>query len=429
MEQLPLFRAEHVSPRVRWEQLFQHLPRLPAEGRVGQRGPGRRPIDPNVVLRALIYRALRRLATLSHLVFALGENFSVAEAIGWDPMRAPPPVERFSKWLRATDNAHLQTVRVALLEQLDLAGAVEGKIVALDSCAIPVAVRENNWKTPVHDRFNKDRPPVADPQARLGVVRQFFGSAPHRVRFFWGYRNHVLVDVETELPLWEETHPADVKEAARAISLLTSARQRLALVIEAVTGDSTYDVERILRFVIEDFKARPVIAANPPFERAVGFRVVHSQVFCPADLPMVHKGRLHHRRTGIAYRQYCCPLHYNRQLQQQYLLCPAGHPKYSSQKGCYHLVRMTPSVRSQISYDSQAFHRLYRRRTSVERLFSRLLAITMQSPTVYGLNAIRNHCTVAHIAVLLVALTAHRQAHLDKLAFVRTYVPNFLTTP
>jgi len=53
----------------------------------------------------------------------------------------------------------------------------------------------------------------------------------------------------------------------------------------------------------------------------------------------------------------------------------------------------------------------------------------MQSPTVYGLNSIRNHCTIAHIAVLLVALTAHRHGHYDKLAFVRTYVPNFLTHP
>ena len=42
-----------------------------------------------------------------------------------------------------------------------------------------------------------------------------------------------------------------------------------------------------------------------------------------------------------------------------------------------------------------------------KEFFSRLLAITMQRPTVIGLQATQNHCTIAHITVLLVALTVH----------------------
>jgi hypothetical protein len=63
----------------------------------------------------------------------------------------------------------------------------------------------------------------------------------------------------------------------------------------------------------------------------------------------------------------------------------------------------------------------------VERVFSRLLAIAMQKPTVKGLRSIRNHCTVAHITVLLVALTAHRMGCNDKIRFVKSFAPNFLT--
>ena len=82
---------------------------------------------------------------------------------------------------------------------------------------------------------------------------------------------------------------------------------------------------------------------------------------------------------------------------------------------------------SQIPYGAPEFTDYYKKRTSVERTFARLLSITMQEPTVHGLHSIRNHCTIAHIAVLLVATAAHETGHPDKAAFVRTFVPNFLS--
>ena len=54
------------------------------------------------------------------------------------------------------------------------------------------------------------------------------------------------------------------------------------------------------------------------------------------------------------------------------------------------------------------------------------IAYQKQQPTVRGLGAIRNHCTIAHISVLLLATAAHHLGHPDKLAFVRSFVPNFL---
>ena len=68
-----------------------------------------------------------------------------------------------------------------------------------------------------------------------------------------------------------------------------------------------------------------------------------------------------------------------------------------------------------------------KKRTSVERIFSRLLAIAMQNPTVRGYNANCNHATIAHISVLLVALTAYKAGQQDKIRFVKSFVPNFLT--
>ena len=48
-------------------------------------------------------------------------------------------------------------------------GAIDGKIVSFDSTAVFSPVKENNLKTMAADRFNKDRHPNTDPDARLGV--------------------------------------------------------------------------------------------------------------------------------------------------------------------------------------------------------------------------------------------------------------------
>lgn len=91
---------------------------------------------------------------------------------------------------------------------------------------------------------------------------------------------------------------------------------------------------------------------------------------------------------------------------------------------CTHL--FVPECSGKIGYGTKRFIGVYNQRTSVARVFSRLLSISMQRPTVKGLRAIGNHCTIAHIIVLLVALTAHRTGCKNKIRFVKTFVPNFL---
>jgi hypothetical protein len=93
MMQEKLFHGGHLPLRFAYEQLFQHLPRLTAESTTRR---GRRAVNRKALLRALIYRALRRFAALSDLVHAWQENPALREALGLDPLGAVPSVERFS---------------------------------------------------------------------------------------------------------------------------------------------------------------------------------------------------------------------------------------------------------------------------------------------------------------------------------------------
>jgi len=425
MNQLPLLRGSHLPSMFRYGVLFSNLPSLSV---TQISGAGRKPYDRNFLLRALVYRCLRQIPNLTELVFELGNNPCLVECLGFDPLKSTPPIERFSHFLHHTENSVLQEVRLSLVHNLISKGVIKGKVIALDSCSVVAPLRENNLKTCLgRSRFDKNQPPKGDPQTGVGVRIHFPKQQKKEVTYFWGYRNHSVTDTESELTLWEETHPANVSEVKRAIPMM-KAIKGLSLPTAFVTADSGYDAEVVLEYIVDEMHAQPIIARRVQQQQDESFRIEGRDVYCAANLPMAHRGRIINKAKGLIYRQYGCPLHWRKTLQKQYLLCPAGHPKFLKQKGCNFLIRLTPSIRTQIPYGTELFIENFRKRIAIERSYSRLLTITMQHPTVRGLRANSNQCTIAHIATLLVALTAANLGEPDKVRWIKSFVPHFLKT-
>jgi hypothetical protein len=421
MYQRCLIPPESTSPKAQYEKLFENLPEIPFKK--SQRG--RTPISRESLLKGLIYRNLRGIRKLVELEFELLNNPSMAEPLGLDPMKKPPSDERFSDFLRSYPNEYFQTIRKTLVHELIREDVISGTGIALDSCPIEATVKENNLKASVKDRYNKEHLLLGDKDARLGVSIHFTAPFKSKIHYFWGYRNHIINDLDSELPINEITLQANKSEKTVGLSLLKQLDQEFSLPVKAVTGDAGYDFEDLLKYIINQMKAEAIIPRNPGNTQHTPYTIRKGKVYCQAELLMYHKGKMNTK--NITYDQYCCPIYWYKKTRKQYLLCPAGHPKFFSQKGCNVLIRLTPSVREGINYGTKKFKTIYTKRTSVERVFSRLLAISMQKPTVKGLRAVKNHCTIAHITVLLVALTAHRMGYKNKTLFVKTFVPNFLT--
>lgn len=423
MKQLNLIPLETLPPRIKYDFLFEPLPSLG----LNPKDRGRPPFSRDALLKAFIYKALRRLRTLSDLAFEFRNNPGMNQAVGFNPYQAPPSIERFSEFLRETPHALLQNLRIFLVQRLLDEKIIFGKHLALDSCPILAKVRENNFKTSVsRNRFDKTQKPRGDQEARLGILIHFPQPLKTQIRYFWGYRNHIVADAQEEIPLWEITHPADVSEVHPAIPMLKNIKETFSLLIEIVSADAYYDSERILSFIIEDLHAQAIIPHNPRTEQRGAYTRKGDDLYCQANLLLHRKGKMAVKRTGITYLQYCCPIYFGKE-RQKYLLCPVSHPKFFNQKSCNVLIRLTPSIRQQVDYGSESFKELHKKRSSVERVFSRLLSIAMQEPPVIGIEAIRNYCTIGHITVLLVALAAKRSGHQDKIRFVRSFVPNFLS--
>jgi len=420
MKQPELIQPENISPRLHWQTLFQYLPQWPEPAAK----TGRKPVSRDALMRGCIYQRLSRRRFVRDVCTALKESPPLMAALGFDPYSRPPGVERFSSFLSDTPHKCFEHVRVSLTRQLLDLGVLNSNHVGFDSCPIASWVKENNLKTSLRrQRFDKSKPPKGDPDACVGVRIHFPSPGKNSVEYFGGYRNHTLSDLESELPLWEITEPNCVGEPSVAIPLLDSARARLGLQYGSVAADAEYDSEAILRHIVHELEAKPFIARNRRrAQNPSGFRLEGRHVLCPGGLPMYRRGKM--TVKGVTYIQYQCPFYFGK--RPDLLMCPVDHPKFSVQKGCNYLQRITGSIRDTIPYGTQVFKEHYDRRSAAERIFSRLLSVTIQEPSVRGLNSVRNHATLSHIAVLLVALAAHKRGHTEHKRFVRTFVPNIL---
>ena len=143
---------------------------------------------------------------------------------------------------------------------------------------------------------------------------------------------------------------------------------------------------------------------------------------CIAGLEMIYWGRF--RDRGRVRLKYVCPIAHSKSYREKYYFCPWNHPKFTKGKGCYVYIRGDDAVRDSIDYGSAEFKRLYNLRTASERIISRLAGLGMQSPSVRGLPAIFNWCSIAHLTLLLIALTAYQTNNKDQIRFVKNFLPN-----
>lgn len=385
----------------------------------------RRPPHPKyALLNALIYKNLRSIPTLSELTSEIKNYPQVAQVCGFSSF---PSIERFSSFLRDTPNQVLQVARESLVKELISLGQIQGRYISADSCPIKANVKENNLKTGVSYRFDKARIPKGDPDARLSAYAIF--PDKRKVQFFWGYRNFILNDAVAELPIAEITEPANIYEQHLVIPQLKHVKKIFKLPIEAVLGDSAFDSHNIIEFIVKELKAKPVIARNPRRSKDPDMKLSRTGIpICAAGFEMISCGKFYDKEQNRIRHKFACPIKISKKFARKTgWFCPWNHPKFFSNRyGCTTNLRIDvdTSIRENIDYGSQTFKKLYNLRSSVERVFSRLLSVLMQRPSVKGLNATRNLSTIAHITVLVIALAATKTGHKDKARFVKSFIPN-----
>lgn len=422
-----LFSPEEMSQKhlEKYDLLLSRIDFSPLKDDYSHRG--RYPYPRNALLSSLIYKNIRCIPTLSDLVRELNEHPNLAFKLGILSSKTMPSVERFSSFLKDTPNDILQSIKEDLILKLINLGEITGRFLSADSCPIAANVKENNLKTIVKYRFDKNKIPKGDPDARLGIIVTFPHENQKKISYFWGYRNHVIIDALCELPISEITKPANIYESNLLIPQLKYIKDTFLLPIEAVIADSAFDSSAIVEFIVKELNAKPVIAKNPRGNQNPDLRISPKGApICIAGFEMLSRGIFYDKSQNRTRHKFICPIRGSKKFAKKISVCPWWHPKFLEGSGCITYLRVDTdeSIRKSIDYGSETFKKLYNLRVSSERIFSRLLSICMQAPSVIGLNAIANHSTIAHITVLAIALTAIKVNKPDRIRFVKTLIPN-----
>lgn len=382
---------------------------------------GRPPYPVSAMVNALIFKNLRGILNLADLTSELACYPALTQVCGF---KSFPSKERFSRFLRCAPNELFLHIKESLIKELLRLGEIKAEYLSTDSCPVKSPVKENNLKTNVKDRFDKNRIPKTDKDARLGAYVVY--PSAKKVQFFWGYRNHIVNDAVSELPLAEITKPANVHEATLLIPQLEYIKKTLRLSPQAIMADSAFDSSAIIEHIVNELHAKPVIARNFRKGNNPNIRLSSKGIpICLAGFEMVSCGKFYDKEQNRIRHKFACPIKMSKKFAARTgWFCPWNHPKfYSNRYGCTTNIRLkTPSsVRDNIDYGSQAFKKLYTLRTTSERIFSRLSAFSMQRSSVKGLNATANLCSLAHIAILAVALAAAKHDPKRKIRFIKLF--------
>ncbi|MGN0245395.1 MAG: transposase [Lachnospiraceae bacterium] len=82
-----------------------------------------------------------------------------------------------------------------------------------------------------------------DKDCKLGVHTASNQSNEKNYEFYWGYKNHVLVDCISRLPVYEITTTADVHDSSVALDILADIHAFLPITECTFLADKGYDVK------------------------------------------------------------------------------------------------------------------------------------------------------------------------------------------
>lgn len=400
--------------------------------------PWRFPAIPFATFAAAeLIRLNENLSSMSHLHQFLFEHPALIWLLGFPLYPAPnhplgfnaleslPTARHLTQMLRHSPNAALQFLLAnsvqLIVAELIRRGAPPIECVSVDTKHILAWVKENNRKTYVADRFNKNKQPVGDPDCKLGCKRRHnqrvvpatpthnpvSASTVKVGEFYWGYGSGVVV---TKVPTWGEfvlaelTQPFDQGDLTYFFPLMLQVEERLGSKPRYATFDAAFDAWYVYAYFYRENDPDYGFAAVP-FSEKGGYKVKGRQFapdgspLCTAGLPMALRFTFTDRTSCLVEHErgkYVCPLRFPQRVSKT---CPAHHKNWRT-GGC--TAMMPTSIGARLRYtldrESDEYKLLYQQRTADERINSQAVALGIERPHW------RNGCAVANQNTLIYVL-------------------------
>jgi hypothetical protein len=350
------------------------------------RWTGRPGYNPEAMLKAVLAGYYKSIGTLAELARYLEDHREIATACGFrddDPTPSRSTFSRFISRLAKHQDLLDECLKIISDSFKDLLPDF-GKVVAIDCTSVP-------------SYSNPDNQPVSDPEAGW-IVRE--GS--ERKQWEFGYRLHLVVDANWELPIAKKVTLAQDNEKIATLPLLQEVKQSLSwFEPDAIIADKAYDKYDHYAAIVKEFGADPIIKHHKHSEYELAG--LPAAPICPGGLPLIY--RHWDRKKGL---QYECPE-------------KAGRAICSLAQGCTIKTTWIRPVKDyrqfgyRITRGSEEWQALYRKRVAAERCNSRLKETRRLAKHQFrGFERISVHATLAVLAMMAVALSKAKAGQFEK---------------
>ncbi|HBG02021.1 MAG TPA: DDE transposase [Firmicutes bacterium] len=368
----------------------------------------------NSILAGLVYQH----PTIASLRRELQRNAQLRQVCGfdlWKGLAAVPPDYVYSRFLRKLMNEYSHFVDemfnelVGILTELlpDFGGtlALDGK--AIQSFASRKSEEKPDGRRDVDGDWGK--------KAYKGVRKD--GSPWEKVTSWFGYRLHLIVDSKYELPVHFRLTKASLSEVKQAHGMIDDLAILHPMIAERCcefTADRGYDDGKLVAKLWDEHKIKPIIDIrncwqDPDPTRLLGNypNVAHDYkgtiyCYCPEEGTQREMafGGFEKDRETLKYR---CP------AKQYGISCP-GHNHCPAAAGIRIKLAENRRIFTPLARSSYAWERAYDKRTSVERVNSRLDGFFgFENHTIRGQKKMEVRCGLSLCIMLAMAAGRIRQ--------------------
>lgn len=394
IQDITLFTSQ--SAAIFYDKLFTHL-----DFTLPRAATGRRGFPKEAMVCAFIVMKCEGFSQVTDLADYLDNNRLIAHYCGFNIMEPLPSYWTYDRFLKRLNNEDLKEVMAQQVKKLYDLGVVDASFIGLDSTPVAANTKQNNPKSFATDKFKPENHPKSDPDCALGVHSASNQHNEWRYEYYWGYKNHVLVDCISGLPLYELTTPANVVDSTVVEEILAATNSTLPLQECTFLGDKGYDVKAVYDLVKDIYNGEAVIPLNKRNTKNPD-KLPAGRLLCSAGLAMHKDGKTFD--NGRVRQKFCCPLRSSKSG-----CCPCGHKNWNNGKnrrGCTKYLTLPSDYRLFIDRESLPFKRTYALRTECERYYSRFKASGQERLWVRNANSTANLNSLAHISALAVALAA-----------------------
>ena len=338
---------------------------------------------------------------ITDLVDYLNNNFLIAHYCGFDISLPLPSYWTFDRFLKDFDHSILSYIMQSQVLSLAADGIIDTSFIGLDSTSVSANTSQNNPKSFLSNKFQPDNQPKADQDCKLGVHTASNQTNEKKYEFYWGYKNHVLVDCISGLPIYEMTTTAEVADSTVALDILAGTHAFLPVTECTFLADKGYDVKKIYNQVKELYDGECIIPINKRNTKNPKL-LPQGNPICEAGLAMWKDGKFSDRNR--TRQKFCCPLKSSKDAD-----CPCHHKNFYNGKkhrGCTRYITIPDDLRLSIDRNSRYFKSSYSLRTECERYNSRFKNTGQERMWVRTKSSVANLNTLAHISLLAVAIAA-----------------------